>query len=123
MAVRTGCRWTSVEDETLILAYLAGEEWSLIAKSLEREVGGILGRLLKLSFESRGDSLQSSALSLEQRGVAWSIEDEELLETLVKRGTELALIAKLLNRTQWAIAYKTVELRIANPLKLDPTAY
>lgn len=107
----------------LIHAYLAGEAWSVIAKSLEREVGGILGRLLKLSFESRGVSLQSSALSLEQRGVAWSVEDEELLETLVKRGTELALIAQLLSRTQWAIAYKTVELRIANPLKLDPTAY
>lgn len=123
MAFRTGRRWTQVEDEILIHKYLARESWTVIAKSLEREVGGILARLLKLSYESRGISLKSSALALEQRGLAWSVEDEELLETLVQRGTEIALIAQLFNRTQWAIAYRTIELRIANPLKLDPTAY
>jgi diphthamide synthase (EF-2-diphthine--ammonia ligase) len=107
----------------LIHKYLARESWTVIAKSLEREVGGILARLLKLSYESRGISLQASALALEHRGVAWSVDDEELLEALVKRGTDLTLIAQMFSRTQWAIAYKTVELRMANPLKLDPTAY
>ena len=120
---KNGLRWTSDDDELLSRGYAAGRSSAFLAQLLERSTGSIRARLVKLCFEIRGVELVSSLIELTQEREPWSEADDELLANLTGRRVELGVMSDLLERSQLAIAYRSVDLGVAQLGNLGLVSY
>ena len=120
---RNGLRWTNADDELLSRGYDAGRSSAFLAQLLERSTGSIRARLVKLCFELRGVELVSSLIELTQERLPWSAGDDELLIILTGRHVEIGVMSDLLERSELAIAYRSVDLGIAQLGNLGLVSY
>jgi hypothetical protein len=120
---KNGHRWSRTDDEFLSRGYVAGKSTDFLAKCLDRSIGSIRARLVKLCFELRGVELVSSPIELIQELLPWAAGDDELLINLTGRHVEIGVMSDLLERSELAIAYRSVDLGVAQLGNLGLVSY
>ncbi len=120
---RSGARWTPQEDADLASQYLAGLLLEDISSSMRRSIGGIRARLVKHCFEINGIDVKTSPYSGTGAYSGWGEADDSLLEARYVQGDSLEKYAAMLGRTESAVAFRLIELRLVAPGDLERINY
>lgn len=120
---KRGSYWTREEDESLAVQYLGGASDAEISHLLGRSARAIQSRLLKICFEANGIDIKQNLNHPREAMARWAETEDHLLEGLASTKVELATIAKTLERSELAVAFRLVAKRIAKPGNLDLLFY
>lgn len=120
---KAGKYWTREDDEILAAHYLGGSSDAEISRLLGRSVRAIQSRQLKICFEAQGLTIGQTLTYPSEARAHWAETDDHLLEGLASSKVEISQIAKLLQRSELAVAFRLVARRLIKPGNLDLISY
>ena len=123
--LNAGRPWTAEDNEQLAALWQAAMPLERICDELERQPRGVRNQLLYLGIIRTEDEcpvhkrervLPQNDASTAQQGKRWRAEDEALLTHLCGEGKSITEIAKVFSRTERAVAYEMVKLKLMDEL-------